>query len=210
MAGLARGGAIIVAPVALATGGLGALWYFSGAIAAVILFLVASALLVLTANFFRDPDRVVGEGIVAPADGVVSIIESRGPAVLIATFMNIHDVHVNRAPEDCRVRRIERIGGPRRPAYAHDADKNNRIEYELETPHGTIHLVQIAGIVARRILPYVAEGADLAKGDRLGLIRFGSRVDILIPAEGPAGRLEPRVKKGDRVKAGASTLAVYR
>jgi phosphatidylserine decarboxylase len=207
---IARGGGFIVGADAAATAILGTIFFFYGTIVFAFLLVLSAASLILTLNFFRDPDRKPGDGLVAPADGIVSIVEKRDAGWLIATFMNIHNVHVNRAPVDCTVARITRHGGPRNPAYAPDAGKNFRVAYELHTDHGTVILTQIAGVVARRIVPYVSEGEPLVKGQRLGLIRFGSRVDLLIPQPGRGGTLEPRVKKGDRVRAGETTLAVYK
>jgi phosphatidylserine decarboxylase len=207
---IARGGGGPLAALGAGYAGLLALFLITSSLLVLILLVLGAVFLLLMVNFFRDPERVPGEGIVAPADGVVSIVESRGGSVLIATFMNVHDVHVNRAPVECIVRKIARVAGPKRAAFSDGAEKNNRTVYTLETSHGVVTLTQIAGAFARRVLPYAKEGQRLAKGERLGIIRFGSRVDVELPAKSPAGTLEPRVKKGERVRAGESTLAVYR
>ena len=207
---IARGGGGPLAALGAGYAGIIAVWLFTGNPWMLILVVGGVTFLALMVNFFRDPERKPGEGIVAPADGIVSMIEIRGDDLLIATFMNVHDVHVNRAPTSCVVKRMERVYGPRRPAYSHAADRNNRVVYSLETEHGPMTLTQITGVFARRIVPYVNEGQRLSKGERIGIIRFGSRVDLELPARGPAGVAEPRVKKGDRVRAGESALAIYR
>jgi len=207
---IARGGGGPLAALGAGYAAIIVVWLLTGNPWLLVLVVGGALFLALMVNFFRDPERKPGEGVVAPADGIVSIIETRGDHLLIATFMNVHDVHVNRAPTGCAVKRIARVSGPRRPAYSDEADKNNRVVYSLETEHGPMSLTQITGVFARRIVPYVHEGQRLSKGQRIGIIRFGSRVDLEMPARGPAGMAEPRVKKGDRVRAGESTLAIYR
>jgi phosphatidylserine decarboxylase len=148
------------------------------------------------AYFFRDPERVtpLRDGLViSPADGRVSSIEevippveldlSREPVTRISVFMNVFDVHVNRSPLDGAIRRIAYVPGLFVNA---DLDKasldNERQAFTLERANGQrIGVVQIAGLLARRIVKFVNEGEHLSAGQRFGLIRFGSRVDVYLP-----------------------------
>jgi phosphatidylserine decarboxylase len=166
-------------------------------------FAPVAALALAMLNFFRDPDRAIGAGIVAPADGVVqSIDEWEDGRTRVATFMSPLDVHVNRAPLDARVVSRTHVAGGFVPAFDKDADRNERVIWILDTAVGEVEVVQIAGTVARRIVPYVEAGARVRKGDRIGIIRLGSRVDVYLPAG-----VEPLVAAGDRTIAGVTTLA---
>jgi len=168
-----------------------------------ISFLSVDASFILTITFFllvlffRDPDRRVGEGMVSPADGKVLYAFEDNGLKKIAIFMSITDVHVNRAPCSGEIFRIERGKGKHAPAYSEKAGSNAYALIDM----GKVKVKQIAGIVARRIVTYVREGDSVKKGERLGLIRFGSRVDLFVEVEG-----EIMVKKGDRVTAGETTL----
>jgi phosphatidylserine decarboxylase len=142
-------------------------------ISAVIFFIY-----MLLISFFRDPEREISSGIVAPADGIVKSVDVKGNQVHISVFMNVWNVHVNRAPEECKVLSMVHRPGGYVPAFKKDSERNERVEYVLRTRYGNMKLVQIAGSVARRIVPYVREGDRLAAGEKLGIIRFGSRVDL--------------------------------
>ncbi len=153
--------------------------------------------------FFRDPERkACGAAVCSPADGVIRFVRKNGDGWLIAVFMNIHNVHVNRSPVDGTISEMRYIPGSHIPAFKKESDRNERVVYRIETPYGEIKMVQIAGIVARRIVPYMKEGDKLSRGERIGLIRFGSRVDTYLPKG-----FRPLVKDGERVKAGESPLA---
>jgi phosphatidylserine decarboxylase len=168
-----------------------------------ILALLVFAFLI---NFFRDPERPIAPGVASPADGVVQFVEALPDgSSRVAIFMNPLDVHVNRAPLDGRVVAVEHKPGGFVPAFKKESERNERVEWVFETEHGRLKLVQIAGTVARRIVPYLAAGAVVKKGDRIGMIRLGSRVDVTLPAN-----LEATVKAGERVWAGATTLAISR
>ena len=165
--------------------------------------------LVLLVVFFRDPDRRVGDGFVAAADGTITgIVEMSDPDVgkcfWIKTFMFIQNVHVNRSPVEGTVRRLEHTSGGHRPAFSKDSDLNERVTIVIDSPLGLVKVVQIAGSVARRIVPYVKEGDRLKRGDRIGLIRLGSRVDVFLPVSAVDAVV---VRVRDRVKAGEDTLA---
>ena len=171
----------------------------------------------LSAVFFRDPDRAVPQRpglILAPADGrVMSIAPAVPPAELglgpeprtrVATFLSVLDVHVNRAPAAGRIRRIAyHPGAFLNAAMDKASEENERNAILLELADGrTIAVVQIAGLIARRIVCEVREGQDVRAGERIGLIRFGSRVDLYLPE-----RASPLVSVGQRMVAGETVVA---
>ena len=155
------------------------------------------------AVFFRDPERTPGGGIVSAADGRVRAVDREGSAWRISVFMNVTNVHVNRFPLDGRVTEIEGSGSGFRAAYRPDADRNVQRRYRLSTALGPVEVIQITGVVARRLVSFVRVGSVRKKGDRLGMVVLGSRVDVLVPAD----RASPVVRVGDRVRAGTSPLA---
>jgi phosphatidylserine decarboxylase len=169
------------------------------------------------AYFFRDPPRVTpdGEGIVvSPADGTVQAIARRRPPpelglgeqplTCISVFLNIFDVHINRAPVGGRITRLAYHPGRFLNAALDKAsDENERQCYRIETGQGEVFgLVQIAGLVARRIVGFVREGDMVQAGERVGLIRFGSRCDVYLP-----DGIAPLVAIGQRAIAGETVLA---
>jgi phosphatidylserine decarboxylase len=164
-------------------------------------------------NFFRDPERVVPQeqGVaVSPADGKVIKVETmRDPLTgedrtAICVFMNVFNVHVNRMPVAGRIARISYFGGKFLNASFDKASTDNeRNSLLIEDGDGrSWTMVQIAGLIARRIICWGEEGDALVRGQRFGLIKFGSRVDLYLPAE-----YEPVVRIGDKVFAGQSILA---
>ena len=172
-------------------------------------------------TFFRDPKRVTPVGddmIVSPADGLVSHIVTVPPprqlaasGVLeassytrISVFMSVFDVHINRAPVAGRISRIVYVPGKFVNAETDKASEDNERQYfVIEQADGSmIGMTQIAGLVARRIVKFVSEGQSVAAGERIGLIRFGSRVDVFLP-KGYA----PAVAIGQRAIAGETLLA---
>jgi phosphatidylserine decarboxylase len=167
--------------------------------------------------FFRDPERVTPtrEGlIISPADGRISSIEDVTPPpeldlgdktrTRISVFMNVFDVHVNRSPHAGKILRIAYVPGKFLNAELDKASEHNeRQALTIETAKGTkIGVIQIAGLVARRIVKFVDEGDTLAAGERFGLIRFGSRVDVYLPP-GKA----PLAAIGQKAIAGETVLA---
>jgi len=165
--------------------------------------------------FFRDPvrDRVRGDELVlAPADGkIVSIIPIDepvylgGPATRVAIFMNVFNVHVNRYPATGTVEfRSYTEGAFLNAAVEKASTANEQATIGLQTARGKLLIRQIAGLVARRIVTDHQVGHHAAQGDRLGLIRFGSRVDLFLP---PGATL--RVKAGDITKAGETVIATW-
>ncbi len=169
------------------------------------LFLAVLSLIlpVFVPYFFRDPERVAGDGVVAPADGEVMNVEAVDGRLHIATFMSPLDVHVNRAPLDCTVAASVPAGVGFRFAYEAESGHNVRLEWSLDTDGGHVEMHQITGWFARRIVPYAKVGQKLAKGERVGMIRFGSRVDVWLPA----GTFEPAVAAGQKVRAAETTIA---
>jgi len=167
---------------------------------------VGAALLVFFAAFFRDPERPIGDGVVSAADGRVRAVDRRGDRWLVSVFMNVTNVHVNRVPIGGRVLTVGDAGAGFRPAYRPAADHNVQRAYRFDTAIGRVDVVQVTGIVARRLVSFVRPGHVLDRGDRFGMIVLGSRVDVLFPAD----RAEPTVAVGDRVRAGTTTIARLR
>lgn len=165
--------------------------------------LLAAASAGAVVAFFRDPERTPAEGaLLAPADGVISAVERLPDGrTRVATFMRLYDVHVNRAPADGVVRELTHHAGGYRPAFRKDSATNERMVWQIDSPLGALELVQIAGIAARRIVPYRGVGERVLQGERIGMIRFGSRVDLVMPRGS-----EPQVRVGDRVLAGRTRL----
>ena len=180
------------------------------------LFWIFAVVALWVCYFFRDPERVtpVREGlVVSPADGRVSAIAtvvpspetglSPTPMIRVSVFMNVFDCHVNRAPVAGRIVSIVYTPGLFLNAELDKASEHNeRNALAIETGGRTIGVVQIAGLVARRIVGWVEEGATLAVGQRFGLIRFGSRVDVYLPLE-----TEILVGIGQKAIAGETPLA---
>ena len=152
--------------------------------------------------FHRDPRRSPPpSGVVAPADGRVSAVRREGDRVRVAVFMNVTDVHVNRAPDDGSVEAVEHTPGRHLPAFSKDSDRNERVRIAF----GDHEVTLIAGAVARRIHPYVEAGETLARGDRIGHISFGSRADVLLASGYDTD--DVRVTEGQRVRAGETVIA---
>ncbi|MEU5615102.1 phosphatidylserine decarboxylase [Streptomyces sparsogenes] len=153
--------------------------------------------------FFRDPDREIAQGrVISPADGVVqSIMPWKDGRTRVAIFMSPLNVHVNRAPLAGTVTSVEHIPGGFVPAFNKESENNERVVWHFDTELGDIEMVQIAGAVARRIVPYVPQGTKVEQGERIGLIRFGSRVDIYLP-EG----IDVDVEVGQATTAGVTRL----
>ncbi len=174
------------------------------------------ALTVWCYTFFRDPKRVTRldpDLVIAGADGRVSWVGSAMPPpelglgdvplVRVSIFMSVFDVHINRAPIAGKIERIVYTPGKFLNAELDKASEHNeRNAFIVRSGGRTFALVQIAGLVARRILPFVREGQEVVAGERLGLIRFGSRFDIYLPDD-----IEPLVAEGQRCVAGETVIA---
>ena len=170
-------------------------------------------LLVFVVQFFRDPQRDIPQtpgAVLSPADGrVVLVAKARDPylerdALKISVFMNVFNVHSNRSPVEGEVRRTWYDAGNFLNAALDKASvENERAAVHLRSAEGIdVTCVQVAGLVARRILCYAKEGDHLARGQRYGFIRFGSRVDVYLPTTA-----SPQVSVGDTVTAGISAIA---
>jgi len=187
-------------------------WRYGGLLAALALPallltpLASLAVLALAAGavwFHRDPERSPpAEGVLAPADGRVSVLrEEPDGRIRVGTFMNVTDVHVNRAPAPGTVASVEHTPGAHRPAFSKESERNERVTITAESWELTL----IAGAFARRIHPTVAPGESVQRGERVGYVSFGSRADVVLPASVTLGDL--RVSEGDRVRAGETVLA---
>ncbi|HEV2489886.1 MAG TPA: phosphatidylserine decarboxylase family protein [Candidatus Acidoferrales bacterium] len=160
--------------------------------------------------FFRDPERRIPsdpEAVLSPADGrVVEIVDERSgdsPGKRVSIFLSIFDVHVNRAPVAGKISRLEYKPGRFMAAWKGKASAENEQNLiAIQTPRGEMTFKQIAGWVARRILFWKRLGDDVLAGERVGMIRFGSRVDVWLPASA-----EILVRRGQRVAGGATVLA---
>jgi len=166
-----------------------------------------------SAGFFRDPERaipVVANGVLSPADGRVISIEDAvdpfvGASVRVAIFLSPLDVHVNRTPIAGVITDAIYTPGAFKPAYDKDADVNERCAVRIQGEHARVTVVQIAGVVARRIVCRVGPGDKLAAGERFGMIRFGSRTDCYMPRG-----TEVTVRAGEQVRGGQTVIGVLK
>jgi phosphatidylserine decarboxylase len=164
------------------------------------------------AYFFRDPDRLIPQApglVVSPADGKVMIAGPTdhrwappGEWQQITIFLSPLDVHINRTPVEGRVTKVEYRPGRFLPAYAERSNDNELNELWLDSNGRTVVVRQVVGILARRIVCRVVEGQQLARGERIGLMKFGSRMDVFLPRDA-----ELRIGVGEQVVAGETVLA---
>ncbi len=177
-------------------------WY----VAAVVLVLLAAFVF----SFFRDPERVIPTelgAVVSPGDGRVVVVtdeESQGkPGKRVSIFLAVWNVHVNRSPAAGTITKMEYRPGKFLAAMRERASaENEQNVFTLSTDAGEMVFKQIAGLIARRVVSWKKAGEKVARGERIGLVRFGSRVDLWVPRGA-----EILVKVGDNVKGGASVLA---
>jgi phosphatidylserine decarboxylase len=171
-----------------------------------VIFLALGA---FVAYFFRDPERVIPEdprAVVSPADGRVVDVRRIGEATRVSIFLSVFDVHINRAPLKGTLTRKEYRPGKFLLAWDERASvENEQVDLTIESDGRRLDFALIAGILARRISVWKQPGDALDKGDRIGLIRFGSRVDIVLPEQ-----CSVLVTKGDRVYGGTSVIAHWR
>jgi phosphatidylserine decarboxylase len=180
------------------------------------LWLLPALAAVPVAAFFRDPNREVPEdaaAVVAASDGAVLSVErltdarlADGELLRVAVFLSVLDVHVNRAPVAGKVVEQWVEDGGYAPAMRPAAEHNVSAYTVLETERGRVTVVQRTGLLARRIVHRAPVGALLARGERFGLIRFGSRTDVYLPAEAADATVAP----GDRVTGGSTVIARWR
>jgi phosphatidylserine decarboxylase len=195
---------IIAAFVVLAILLLSRYWWFALLWLPIAIWVVA---------FFRDPARTGDRGeklVIAPADGkVVSVLRMQEPAfhqaesVRVSIFMNVFDCHVNRYPSSGTITYRQYNPGKFVNAAAEKASlENEQSSVGLNTSHGRVLVRQIAGLIARRIVTDHDEGREVTQGERMGMIRFGSRVDVFLPLN-----VEVLVREGDRTVAGVTVIA---
>ncbi|PYR42297.1 MAG: phosphatidylserine decarboxylase family protein [Acidobacteria bacterium] len=195
-------------------GGALALALISGAAVAWILAVPFLALGAFFAFFFRDPHRTSpsdDDSVLSPADGRVLVAGAAtanaappGDWQQVSIFLSPMDVHVNRIPASGRIMRVSYLPGRFLPAYRHDAaSANERSEIWIDHHGQAIVARQIVGILARRVVCRVQTGADVRAGDRFGIMKFGSRMDVFLP---PTATI--RVKVGDVVRGGETVIAV--
>jgi phosphatidylserine decarboxylase len=181
-------------------------WGLLGPIAGAILVFLAA----LTFYFFRNPERIIPQEpglVVAPADGRVVVVkgeENAGrPGTRISIFLAVWNVHVNRSPAEGRITRLEYRPGQFLAAMRERASVDNEANiFWLETPEGQIVFKQIAGLIARRVVSWKKPGDIVERGERIGLVRFGSRMDLWLPSGA-----QILVAVGDHVKGGSSVVA---
>lgn len=188
----------MLAPVLIAlVFGLFALWPVAAVFAAVAAFML---------YFFRDPHRVVPDApglIVSAADGRVTRVDETADGKLVSVFLSPLDVHVNRSPIAGEIKNINYVPGAHRAATSDDTSlTNERNSLIIEGGDITVTCTQIAGILARRIVCWPRTGDNLERGQRFGMIKFGSRTDVLMPAN-----VEITVRIGDKVKGGETVIA---
>ncbi len=203
----------------------GALWWSMNAagalhVVAVVMAIATAVIGVLIAWFFRNPRRLIPSEpglVVSPADGKIVDIEDiahddfiGGPAKKIGIFLSIFNVHINRAPVAARVIGLKYRPGKclnaLRPESARENEQLAVMLEELQAPNRVMIVRQITGAIARRIVCWLKPGDDLLRGDQFGMIKLGSRTELVIPT---GQGLEIRVRLGDKVKAGCSVVAKY-
>lgn len=165
--------------------------------------------------FFRNPERRVADedgAVVSPADGKVmdvTLVEEplfiKGEAIRVRIFLSLFNVHINRVPMDGEITWVHQVSGQFLPAFREEAGlKNQRNYVGMDTDEGRVLLVQITGLVARRLICWVSEGQTVVRGERFGLIRFGSCTEMYLPVHS-----DVVVKSGDRVRGGESIIAKF-
>lgn len=165
--------------------------------------------------FFRNPDRTIPEGaglVVSPADGKVMDVTRieeplfiNGEAIKIQIFLSLFNVHINRMPVEGTIECVQHVNGSFLPAYNAEAGyKNQRNYIGISSQEGRFIVAQITGLIARRLVCWVTVGQHLSRGERLGLIRFGSCTEVYLP-----GHAEVQVAPGDKVRGGKSVIAKF-
>ncbi len=216
----AREGYSIILFVGILSVVLAALGFWLGGAAGGLFYVLAMLSLAFTLYFFRDPVRVtpeeakLGNLIISPADGKIVVVQDvdyeplyiKGPAKQISIFLSPLNVHVNRIPADGQIEYAEYVPGDYLVAWHPKAsEKNERSQIGLTHPSGNrVLFKQIAGTVARRIVYHVDVGDRVHAGQRFGIVRFGSRMDVLVPPHVQIG-----AKLGDRVQAGLTVIGRF-
>jgi phosphatidylserine decarboxylase len=181
-----------------------------------LLFIIPLIFLLFSMYFFRDPNRETPKGdniIISPADGKILFVKEvydnkyiNGKAEQISIFMSPFDVHVNRIPIDGVLDYLKYYKGSYIAAFEDKASEmNERAEYGIKSKYGKVFFTQVAGFIARRIVFEVKQNDTVKAGEKFGMIKFGSRSDIVVP-----DRWQVKVKQGDHVKAGETILFEYK
>jgi phosphatidylserine decarboxylase len=179
------------------------------------LIIISILIIIFTLNFFRDPERTTPKKeniVVSPADGRILFVKDviddkfiKDKAKMVSIFMSPLNVHVNRIPISGKIEYFQYIEGDYIAAFEDKAsDKNERTEIGIINPAGKVLFTQVAGFVARRIICNLKIGESVTIGNRFGMIKFGSRVDVIVPAE-----WQVKVKKDDNVTGGETILFEY-
>ena len=177
-----------------------------------LLVVIPALLLIFSMNFFRDPDRTApsrDDVVVSPADGKVLFVKDveenkfiKGKAKQVSIFMSPLNVHVNRIPADGKVEYLHYFEGKYIAAFEDKASEvNERAEFGISGKYGKVYFTQVAGFIARRIVYEISKGDSVKIGERFGMIKFGSRVDVIVPEN-----CNVKVRKDDEVKAGETIL----
>jgi len=210
---VAKEGFQFISPAIMATGLFVGLWFMYDNWLLLLIGILAGILTVFFLYFFRDPERTIpaGEGLlVAPADGYISTIKDlsfhpffNSAASQVSIFLSVFDVHINRVPLAGTVEYVTYKRGKFLAAYkSHASEENEQSEIGLTSTNGTkVVFKQIAGALARRIICRLKQGQEVIKGERFGMIKFGSRTDLIVPAN---TRIE--VKLGQHVKGGSTII----
>ena len=200
-------GNIFVFPLIILTGLLILFWSMGHV--TIYLPSFSGLILLFFLNFFRDPKRLVPKGInqiVSPADGKIIRIDTQDEEFqIVSVFLNVFDVHVNRMPITGTFSDVNYTKGKFLMAFDHNAcDENERNIITIETAVGPIRLVQIAGLIARRIICYANKGEEMQIGNRLGFMRFGSRIDLILP-----NKIKLKVKLGQKVMGNTTIIGTF-
>lgn len=180
-----------------------------------------SLVLIWALSFFRDPKRMIPAEaglLVSPADGRITDVETldtfedhRGPVLRIGIFLSIFNVHINRIPNHGRVEQVTHRPGQYRNALTPESarvNESNTVKFlQLDAPHTPLWVRQISGAIARRIVCRLHPGQTLNRGDRFGMIKFGSRTELYVPV---SDNMDCQVQPGDTVRAGSTILVRYR
>jgi len=191
------------------------IWFINHNVLYAILSIMMFIVTMITLFFSRDPDRVIPDivsAVVAPADGRIDAIETcqkvvfcQGETTKVSIFLSLFDVHINRIPFSGEIKFIRYQPGYYYPAFNKSStNTNEQLLLGIETPYGRILLKQIAGFIARRIICRCNIGDRVIRGERFGMIKFGSRVEIYLP---PTVRI--RAKKGDHLKSGHDIIGEF-
>ena len=208
---IAKEGKIFVYPVFFLTIILITLYYLYHISS--IIPAISGLLFLFCLNFFRDPIRLMPDGekiIVSPADGKIIRIEKLhdeeiGESFVVSIFLNIFNVHANWMPLDGDFLDLKYSKGKFLLAFNHKAcDENERNNIKIKTEVGTIKIIQIAGLLARRILCYAIEGNSMRMGERLGFMRFGSRIDLIM-----SSKTNLKIKEGQKVVGKKTIIGTY-